>query len=107
MILSLFTYGYSQRHLTPVLSKPKTAPPQCLGATVYTQVKLPPSIPPMFWGETGNPVPNVVDPPKSSLKRRTLRGFAPLFKGGWGDQKLMGQLLKTSVYTVANTYGEG
>ncbi|TAF08505.1 MAG: hypothetical protein EAZ77_06970 [Nostocales cyanobacterium] len=25
------------------------------------------------------------DPPKSSLKRGTLKNLAPLFKGGWGE----------------------
>ncbi len=34
----------------------------------------------------------VVDPPKSPLKRGTLRGFCPPFEGGLGDQKPVGQL---------------
>ena len=38
---------------------PSLNPPDVL-ATVYTQVKLPPLIPPMYWGETGksSPLPN-------------------------------------------------
>jgi hypothetical protein len=34
------------------------------------------------------------DPPKSPLKRGTLRNFSPLFKGGWGGSKQLVTLLR-------------
>jgi hypothetical protein len=88
VILSSFTYGYSQRHPTPVLSKAKTALP-LTKATVYIQVELPPSIPPMHWAEAGNLVPS------------------PMHWGGLGWRKtLVNQLFQTCVYTVAFARGE-
>ncbi len=51
--------------------------------TVYTQVKLPPSIPPMHWGEAGN-----LFPPQ-------------YIRGGLGRGKtVIYQLFQTCVYTV-------